>query len=130
MTTPTSQKWVAVGPGAGVYPEIPHRRGQKSTFMGMTPRLKTVPNVPLGFPEYGKLLALVIPYSGNPNEAFGTAFSFVVIPINKCTFLLPSMGDFGGNRSAHWVKLFSVAYTNKALDSRSNRGTDSFNIYI
>ena len=53
LTTPQHFK-NSVLLGWGVAPEVKHQRGQKvHLFMGMTPRLKTVPNVPLGFPEYG-----------------------------------------------------------------------------
>ena len=54
LLPPTSQKCVAVGSEAVGCPEITHRRGQKSTFIyGNDTKAKTVPNVPLGFPEYG-----------------------------------------------------------------------------
>ena len=87
---------------------------------------------PLGVAGRGnphiKLLALVIPYSGNTNGTFGTVFSLDVIPINKCTVLPPSIGDFGGNPhrqqrifemsgvvpSVHGVKPFGVVYKNKS----------------
>ena len=31
-----------------------------------------------------RLLTLIIPYSGNPNEIFDTVFSIGIIPMNKC----------------------------------------------
>ena len=42
------------GQGWGAVPEITHRKGQKSTFIyGNDAKVKTVPNVPLGFSGYG-----------------------------------------------------------------------------
>ena len=80
-----------------------------------------------------KLVAFVMPYSGNTNGTFGTVFSLGVIPIYKCTFLPPSIGDLGGNPphlnrqqrifemsggglvpSALGVKPFGVVYLNKS----------------
>ena len=70
-----------------------------------------------------------MPYSGNPNGTFSYVLSLDVIPINKCTFLPPSIGDLGGN-SPHltpqvfemsgggpftpWGQTFGVVYLNKS----------------
>ena len=56
--------------------------------------------LPSGVKPHLKLLALVIPYSGNPNVRYGIVFSLGPFYINKgqvCypCFLLTSKGDFG-----------------------------------
>ena len=78
-----------------------------------------------------KLVNFVMPYSGNPNGTFGTVFSIGAIPINKCTFLPPSIENLGCNPphltrqqrifemsrvvpSALGVKPFGVVYLNKS----------------
>ena len=53
-----------------------------------------------GVKHHLKLLALVIPYSGNPNVRYGIVFSLGPFYINKKQFgypcfLLTSKGDFG-----------------------------------
>ena len=101
-TTPRHLKnALLLGQGWWVAPEITHRRGQKvHLFMGMTARLKTVSNLPLGFPEYGMTKA--------HNFRWGLRCQHPIKRVNNSVTylrLLPKLKAHGiGNDVINWIE--------------------------
>ena len=83
LSPPTHLKIALLsGRGGGFPPKSPIEGDKKvHLFMGMTPRLKTMPNVPLGFPEYGMANASTfrwgIPPTSNPTQKGAKRGAFI-----------------------------------------------------